>query len=271
MPGLGRLSCLSSPGISAKSFPVAVQPGPRVPSRMSEVLAEEFLSRPIYEVNEAARLLRLPDKTLRRWLDGDWKQGDYTSPVLRVEETKSWVMTWGEFVEAGLLAQFRDPRLPIERLRPLIREAAETLGTAYPLARTRPLFSGDKQLLFNLQEKHGLQRELRLVQVRGPLHEGYQLVLTPVAERFVSRVEIDEVIGVVTRWFPALPSRRIVQDPEIAFGLPTINGVRTETLAELRAARESVNSILEVYRAFDLSSSDVRLATRFEAELAQAA
>ncbi len=30
-----------------------------------------LLHRPVYQMNEAARLLGVPDKTLRRWIDGD--------------------------------------------------------------------------------------------------------------------------------------------------------------------------------------------------------
>ena len=42
------------------------------------------LDRPVYQVNEAARLLRLPDKTLRRWLDGDRR---FDRVILNTEDT----------------------------------------------------------------------------------------------------------------------------------------------------------------------------------------
>jgi uncharacterized protein (DUF433 family) len=243
---------------------------------MKAVDAEAFLSRPVYQVNEAARLLRLPDKTLRRWLDGDWKHGEYTPPLLRNEQTESWDVTWGEFIGAGLLGQYRDPKLPpIERLRPLIQALAEEFETAYPLAIAKPLFSdGGRWQLFQLQSRfevaEGLELVRQLVDVGNRLDEGYQLVLTPVAERFVSRVEFDAE-GIAKRWYPAAPDRRIVQDPAIAFGLPSIKGVRTETVAELRAAKQSSSAIVQTYAFYGLTTADVRLAVEFEEQLVAAA
>ena len=48
--------------------------GPCIVSAVEEALqmaGESFpLDAPVYQMNEAARLLELPDKTLRRWIDG---------------------------------------------------------------------------------------------------------------------------------------------------------------------------------------------------------
>lgn len=237
---------------------------------------EQFLGHPVYQVNEAARLLRLPDKTLRRWLDGDWKHGEYTPPLLRAAETGSWDVAWGEFIGAGLLAQYRDPKLPpLDRLRPLIQALGETYDTAYPLALAKPLFSdGGRWRLFQLQAELDIDDRLQLIRqlvdVGGRLDEGYQLVLTSVAESFVSRVEFD-VHGIAKRWYPASPDRRIIQDPEVVFGLPTIKGVRTETLAELRAADQTAAAIAKTYSFYGLTKGDVNLAVHFEGQLAAAA
>ena len=78
------------------------------------------LDAPVYQMNEAARLLGLPDKTLRRWIDGDRRFGRIIEPLIRPLTTGDTDVTWGEFVEAGLLAQYRVRRLPLQKLRPLI-------------------------------------------------------------------------------------------------------------------------------------------------------
>lgn len=67
----------------------------------------EVLDRPIYAVAAAADLLRVPVRTLRRWLDGDPYRGRIYAPVIRVEPTGCNDLMWSEFVEAGLLAQYR--------------------------------------------------------------------------------------------------------------------------------------------------------------------
>ncbi|MGB5655245.1 MAG: DUF433 domain-containing protein, partial [Acidimicrobiia bacterium] len=94
-----------------------------------------------------------------------------------------------------------------------------------------------------------------------------------VARKFVSRVDFEPPeIGAVARWYPmGGEAKRIALDPRIAFGLPTINGIRTEALAELRAAGEPVKLIEGVYRDFGISAADIELALRFERQLRQAA
>jgi uncharacterized protein (DUF433 family) len=230
------------------------------------------LDRPIYQMNEAARLLGIPDKTLRRWIDGDRRFDTIIEPLIRPEHTGCTDVTWGEFVEAGLLSQYRHRVLPIERLRPLATALREMLQTPYPLAHARPLYSGGRELLWREQQNHGIGPELFLV-VQGPLEEGYQLVLTDVAARFVSRVAFEPPeTGVVAKWYPLGPDRtRIALDPRVSFGLPTINGIRTEVLAELRAAGESDSAILEVYATSGISLADIEEAVTLERSLRVAA
>lgn len=232
----------------------------------------DLLDRPIYQVNEAARLLGLPDKTLRRWLDGDRRFDQVIEPLIRGRPTGSWDVTWGEFVEAGFLSGYRYKQLPMERLRPLIRDLREKLATKYPLAEARPLFTDGRKLLWQEQSRHDLHEDLLLV-VRGRESEGYQLILTDVAKAFVERVEFEpDVNGVAARWFPlGRENKRISMDPQVAFGLPTIGGVRTETIAEMADAGESVDAICDVYGSLGITRADVDAAVAFEYRLRVAA
>lgn len=229
------------------------------------------LDRPTYQVNEAARLLGLPDKTLRRWLDGDRRFDRTIPPIIRAESTGATDVTWGEFVEAGLLAAYRQRRLPLERLRPLIAELRHELQTPYPLALARPLYADGGRLLWRLQQQSGIDADLFLV-VEG-LNQGYQLALAPIAEEFVSRVDFEPPLtGAVVRWYPLAPkSRRVVLDPRISFGLPTINGIRTEVLAELAAAGERTISVTEAFVDYGITAHDVDEAVEYERMLAAAA
>jgi uncharacterized protein (DUF433 family) len=230
------------------------------------------LEKPVYQMNEAARLLRLPDKTLRRWIDGDRRFEKVIEPLIRPETTGSTDVTWGEFVEAGLLREYRVRRLPIERLRPLIASMRERLDTLYPLAQAKPLFSDGRQLLWREQLESDTPRSMFLVVEGGP-EDGYQLMLGDIASQFVARVEFEPPEkGVVARWFPAIETtKRIVLDPRVSFGLPTINGVKTEALAELVAAGERPGKIARVYSQFGITTSDVWMASEFESRLAEAA
>ena len=68
---------------------------------------EDILDRELYTETEAARLLRLAPSTLHWWLEGGERRGRAYRPVLRVEPTGSRLISWAEFVEAGLLRQDR--------------------------------------------------------------------------------------------------------------------------------------------------------------------
>lgn len=230
------------------------------------------LDRSVYQMNEAARLLGLPDKTLRRWIDGDRRFDRTIEPLIRPEHTGDTNVTWGEFVEAGLLAEYRVRRLPMEKLRPLIADLREQMGTPYPLAQARPLYSDGRNLLWRVQEKSGIDEELFLV-VNDRTDNGYQLLLSEVARQFASRVEFEPPeTGVVIKWFPwRSKGRRIVIDPRVAFALPTISGVRTEVIAEFAAAGEPIPAIQGFYADYDLSESDIGEAIRFEQSLYQTA
>jgi len=232
----------------------------------------DLLDRPTYQVNEAARLLGLPDKTLRRWLDGDRRFDTVIEPLIREVPTESWDVTWGEFVEAGFLSGYRYKQPPMERLRPLMRDLRKRLETKYPLAEARPLFTDGRELLWQEQSRHDLHEDLLLV-VRGREAEGYQLALTDVAKTFVDRVEFEpDGDGVAARWLPlGRANRRIVLDPQVTFGLPAIGGVRTETIAELADAGESVESICDVYGQLGITKADVDTAVAFEHGLRVAA
>jgi uncharacterized protein (DUF433 family) len=229
------------------------------------------LDKPVYQMNEAARLLRLPDKTLRRWIDGDRRFEKVIEPLIRPESTGDTNVTWGEFVEAGLLKGYRHRSLPIERLRPLIAGLRDRLGEPYPLAMARPLVAGGKELLWQEQMATDTPDSMLLV-VRGGPEDGYQLVLGEIAREYVNRVEFEPPqTGVVARWYPVVENRRIVLDPRVSFGLPTINGVRTETLAELSEAGEPAYEIARIYSDFEITADDVRYASDFERSIAEAA
>lgn len=221
-------------------------------------------------MNEAACLLRLPDKTLRRWIDGDRQFHKVIDPLIRPESTGSTDVTWGEFIEAGLLREFRHQSLPIEQLRPLIAGLRERLGEPYPLAVAGPLLSEERELLWEEQLASGTPESMLLI-VRGGPEGGDQLVLGEIARRYVNRVEFEPPeTGVAAKWYPA-ETRRIALDPRISFGIPTIDGVRTETLAELSDARELDAEIARLYADQGISAHDVRIAADFERSMTRVA
>ncbi len=68
------------------------------------------LQRPVYGMSHPARLLALRTDALRRWIDGYERAGTTYAPVIREERSGFDTVTWGEFVEAGYLREYRASR-----------------------------------------------------------------------------------------------------------------------------------------------------------------
>jgi hypothetical protein len=85
-------------------------------------MSVNVLDREMFTEAEAARLLRVPQRTLNYWLEGGEYRGRTYRPVIRVDPRGGHAaVTWAEFVEAGLLREYRQThRIPMAELRGFI-------------------------------------------------------------------------------------------------------------------------------------------------------
>lgn len=157
-------------------------------------------------------------------------------------------------VEARLLAEFRDLKVPVQRMRPAIVKLRDEFGR-YPLAHARPFLDVQgRELVQVVQQEVGLERGLQLVVVR----EG-QYMLTAAAQRFSSAVAYDDNVASLLR--PDLRTPDVVMDPRRAFGQPAVRNVRTDSLAEDYRAGTGRVDLADLY---DLTPEQVDEAIRFE-------
>lgn len=214
------------------------------------------LDREMYSEAEAARLLRVAQGTLHYWLEGGERRGKQYDPVIREKPTGSRHLTWAEFIEAGLLREYRRAHgVPMAELRAFIDVLRHELGVPYPLAHRQPFVGEGRQLIINAQEKAKLSTDFFLV-----TWARQQLVLLPASERFVQRVTWAD--DVATAWRPHDDADSPVTiDPVRRFGRPSVAGVSTEVIWEHNDAGESVEEIAD---AFDLTPRDVRWGLSFE-------
>lgn len=222
-------------------------------------MAVDFLEREMFAEAEAARLLQVSQSTLHYWLEGGVRRNREYLPIVRPEPTGSRIVTWGEFVEAGLLRQYRkNHQVPMAELRAVIGRLRESLGVRYPLAYSKPFVGPGRRLLLEVQEATGLPGDFWLVAVADG-----QPTLTAPSETFYERVEwADEVAH---GWHPAPDLKSPVRmRPDERFGLPSVGGIKTELIWEHLEADED---IVEVAGQFDLSPDEVRWAYAFETGL----
>lgn len=212
------------------------------------------LDREMFAEAEAARLLRVPQGTLHYWLEGGTQRGKAHRPIIRVAPTGSRVVTWAEFVEAGLLRSYRKLRVPMAELRNFIDTLREEFGVPYPLAQRQPFVSG-RQLVLEAQEAAHLDAEFCLVAFASG-----QLILTPWSQDFLERVhwEGDTAAGWRPHDDPASP---VLITPEVRFGRPAVRGISTDVIWEHETAGEDIDEIADT---FGLNADDVRWALAYE-------
>lgn len=224
-------------------------------------MAVALLDRPLYSIAEAAILLRLPGYTLRRWLEGAEVAGVTYPPVIRAAGTGSDAVTWGEFVEAGLLRGYREKSVSMQRMRPFVERARKEFGVPYPLAHFRPLVT-NKQLVYELQIESGLPPALFLVQETAD-----QMVWAESILKFLEKVEFALETDVIARFFPLGKEQPVVIDPDVSFGIPQIRGIRTELIAESVQA----GGLDEAAASWGVDLAEIDAAVTWESSLARAA
>ncbi len=218
------------------------------------LLELDVRDRPLYTVAEAARYLGVPAATLRAWTKGrgyPTRQGEGWSEPLISLPPGSGLLSFHNLVEANVLAALRRVHdVPMARVRAMIDFAREKLGAKRPLLL---------DLHAGLGEVFVVAGERLLA-----LSRAGQLALREVIEQHLARVERDEH-GLAVRYHPSLPPRLasefVVLDPKVAFGAPTVRGVRTEVIALRFNAGETLDEIAADYR---LTPEEVHEAVLFE-------
>ena len=157
------------------------------PGRLAAMAAQlpATLERPVYGMSQAARLLGLRTDGLRRWINGYERAGVTYAPVIREERTGTDTITWGEFVEAGYLREYRARSVTPAVAAPRHRAAAQGTRRPLPAGHLKPYTSG-RQLALEVQRTVGLDPALNLV----ILGRDGTLQLADPAQAFVEKVRL---------------------------------------------------------------------------------
>ena len=215
-----------------------------------------ILDREMYSEAEAARLLRVPQQTLNYWLEGKtWRNHTYL-PVIREQPTGRRTVTWAEFVEAGLLSQYRGRKVDLDEVRRFIAMLREKTGEPYPLAHERP-WALNGRLLLEVQKASNLSPGYWLY---APT-DGQLVMPLYAAQKFLDRVAFEQDEAVL--WRPAGRESPVVIDPDTRFGRPSVKGISTSVLKEYSDDGYDYDEIAD---EFSLSVRDVELAVAYELE-----
>ena len=230
-----------------------------------------------YSLADAARLIRVPARSINRWLYGyaytstknEDKQQHNVNPLWETEYAKDSfdgkVIGFRDLLELRIVREFVGNGVPLVVIRRCLETARQIYGNAYPLTTHR--FSTDGKTVFMQVMREGMEKEMLDLRKR-------QLVFSDIIKpSLYSGIEYDGDFA--RRWYPEGRNRRnIVLDPQQQFGKPMVAeiGIPTEALySNYKVEGGDQAAIGIVARIFEIPVQKVEAAVRFEEHLRLAA
>ena len=217
----------------------------------------------LYTIPEAARLVGVPSRRIRRWVHGYRYRGrdgaEAASEPLWHADTPATDTTVGlsflDMMEVRMVSAFRGHGVSWAVIRDAARHACDLFRDNHPFTMRRFQTDGNRIFGEAAEEQGG-----RLLDMNRR-----QWVSKPIVQRSLfDGIEFDG--GQAARWYP-VKSRKIVVDPARSFGRPVLAdyGVPTEVLF---AAFKVEGSVDKVSRWYDVPKPAVRAAIGFERQVA---
>lgn len=205
---------------------------------------------PAYRVSETARYARTYPQTVAYW---HYRGGGLGSALPGRERRKP--LSYLQVVEVAFVATFRRLGVSLQRIRKARDYFAQRFEAEYPFAQLELKTDGHHVLMEMLEVDPDPQFEHLIIigDAAG------QLAWKPlVVERFL---EFDYEYNLAMRWHLAGRQSRVLIDPRISFGAPTIRGIPTWALKGRSQAGESIQ---DISADFGLEPDEVREALTFE-------
>ncbi|MGV8838696.1 MAG: hypothetical protein ACWA6X_00165 [Bauldia sp.] len=221
-----------------------------------------------YTAVEAARLLGIPARKVRRWLAGyvyREPNGDQRAmpPLWEVQlpSTDTHLeLGFRDLIELRFVKGFVAAGVGLGAIRKVLDFARDCVGDSHPFSTRR--FKTDGRRIF-LDSLERIDSQTELLELRSR-----QYVFRQVVERTFKDLDVDR--DRVARWRPYQGKPSIVIDPQRSFGQPIAAefGVPTVVISE---AVDAEGSQQRVAALFEISPEAVRDAVRFEESLKAAA
>lgn len=222
---------------------------------------------PTYTAAEAGRLVGLQPSRVRRWLRGyeyDVPERE-TSTTRRVRQVPvihrgnaadTPYASFLDLVDLLFVKKFLDAGVSLQKLRRAMEEADQLIGGHHFAQRS--FFTDGRNIYMEVRGRGDALLELLT---------GGQWVIAPVIKHLATEIKFHEATGFAERWFPLGPQGRVVVDPRVSFGAPTIvdKGIETANVFDLYLAENE--RIDAVASWLSLEPREVQDAVAFESRL----
>lgn len=223
---------------------------------MVQDMSDTAFGKGIYTVPEAARMINMPARNLRRWLGGYEHHGKQEAPLWRpqhqVEHDEAIVIGFRDLIEARIVNSLREMRIGLPTIRKCIARARDLVGDERPFS-TRQFKTDRKSIFLEIWREVGEPELIDLKSLQG--------VFSRVVAPSLTGLEFDHEAA--SRWWLLDGKRTIVADPERSFGQPIVaeSGIPTRRLAQVVKAEGSVDAAAKL---FDIRPRLIRDALEYE-------
>lgn len=212
----------------------------------------------IYTIPFAARLLSAKPEKVRSWVEGYSRKG--AEPILTHDGPRvggKTVLSFLDLVESAWVRHFRGMGYSAQTIRKVAIKLRERNKSPHPFAWDKR-FRGDGKAIF--EEAVTDEGEKRLLNL---MNDNFELTDVVEPSLFEQIVYMNDLAREFT---PLREHQMIICNPKIAFGRPIVRDTWVQT-AKLYKAYLIEGGVAEVVDEFNLPSSAVQAAVRFEMDL----
>lgn len=217
----------------------------------------EHLSRGIFSIPMAARLLDVPEQNLRGWVRGYSGSSRPLIPTEYQPISHKHALSFVNLIEARFIGAFAKLGVNVHSIRAMAEEAKRVLSHEHPFA-TKMIFKTDGRSIF-MQESTSIENQ-KLYDLKRK-----NFAFKEILEKEFKRDVIYGDAGIAEAWYPRKElAPRVIVNPKISFGQPAMDdsGIPTEAIYDAFLAEG--RDYYGVARWFDIGVERVKEAVQFE-------
>lgn len=195
------------------------------------------LNDPLMGIQEAARHLEIPSRTLSRWT-GESAAGAPLVHSVPSRRRGGPALPFVAVVESYVIRSLRELGLPLPKIREAVTAVREEFGTPYGLA-TRRIATDGVDIFTEIQGGELVRAHDRQQPFREVIEDYLRYVHWPAGDQFPDRLRL--------RQYPDVAP--VVIDPRFGRGSPVVeqNRVQVDAIVGMWRAGESLETVAEEY------------------------
>jgi uncharacterized protein (DUF433 family) len=230
---------------------------------------------PLYSIPEAARYLKMPARTLRRWVCGENTENSKrrpSEPVIQLPNAERPMLSFMNLVEAYVLSSIRRvEKVEFDKVRATLRFFEKQSSSKHPFA-TNELWTDGFNLFIETSgdiictSQHGQQvlKEVVSQYLRRIERDidSLPLKIYPFSKSIKFDISDERVSASPKQVLEEIP-KNISIDPLVSFGRPTLagTGISTNVIAGRFNAGESAK---ELAKDYDITEAQIEEAISYE-------